>query len=78
MNLDAAKARIALIDYIAILVLKSPLPEASQSMHDSANNEIADEMAGGGRFPAPLYILLSIRVIVSFCLVTVSLRSRGK
>jgi hypothetical protein len=47
MNLDAVELRIALIDYFTILALKCPLPEVSQSMHHSANNKIADEMAGG-------------------------------
>lgn len=46
-GLNAVELRIALIDYFTVLVLNCPLPEASQSVHQSANNKIADEMAGG-------------------------------
>jgi hypothetical protein len=55
MNLDAVGLRIALIYYFTILVLKYPLSEASQSMHHSANNKIADAMVGGEDYLTPLY-----------------------
>jgi hypothetical protein len=43
INMDAVELRIALIDHLIILVLKYPLPEASQDMHQSAaNNKIAE------------------------------------
>jgi hypothetical protein len=47
MDFDAVELCIALNGYIIILVLKCPFPVDSQSVHYSANNRIADEMAGG-------------------------------
>jgi hypothetical protein len=49
VNLDAVELRIALIDYFTILVLRCPLPDASESMHQFTKKKIADEMAGRWR-----------------------------
>jgi hypothetical protein len=46
MNFDVAELSVALIDFFTILVPKCPLPEASQSMHHSANHEITDKKPG--------------------------------
>jgi hypothetical protein len=54
MNVDAVEPRTALADYFAILALKCPLPDGSQSTHHSANNKIADVMAGRGECLAAL------------------------
>jgi hypothetical protein len=43
---DAVELRISLMDYVTILVLKFPLPEASRSMHDSANEQTLAAIAG--------------------------------
>jgi hypothetical protein len=50
VNLDAVELRIALPYHVGIPVLKYPLPEASQSMHYSANNDIADDATGAETF----------------------------
>jgi hypothetical protein len=55
VNLDAVELGIVLIYYFTILVIKCPLPEASQSLHRSANNKIADEIAGRRRLLASGY-----------------------
>jgi hypothetical protein len=55
MNLSPVELRIALIDYFTLLILKCPLPADSQSMSQSANDEIADETASEGGFLEPLY-----------------------
>jgi hypothetical protein len=44
-----------LLHYFTVLVLKCPLPRASQRIHHPANIDIADEMAGGGDFLIPLH-----------------------
>jgi hypothetical protein len=45
---------IDLIDYFTILALKYPLPEALQRAHQSANNKMADETAGGRLSGTPI------------------------
>jgi hypothetical protein len=47
MNLDAAEGRVVLVYYFTVLALKFPLREASQSIHYSANNKTAEEIARG-------------------------------
>jgi hypothetical protein len=63
MNLDTVEVCIALIDSFTILALKCPLPEASQSMHHSNNNKMADKMAGGYFLASPWNFRLGIRSI---------------
>jgi hypothetical protein len=66
MNLCAVELCLALIVDFVILVLKSSLPEASQSMHHSAENRIVDEIAQGRRLSGTL---VSHTVILAECVI---------
>lgn len=57
--MNAAEPRIDLIDHCVILFLKCSFPKASRRLHRSANNEIADEMAGAAEFSVHLQITIT-------------------